>query len=524
MKHTLVCLSLFAVMALPVLAQETFRVGDTVETADGRQCRIESITGNSARVRCGPNRSDIRVYSFQSLISEKTAALRRQQQEQTQSSASSPTTESKRASEQGNTFRVGDMVTTPDERTGKIESFKNQEMAKVRFGSGANDTQYFMLPDLKKAADLSKETFRVGDIVVSSRSPKGTPGRIESINGNSAHIKYGPGKYDSVDDLLENLKSPRAAALERDEQLQELKQKPVRAQFEDDAEPFRLTVTTLAHAYDPKFRQDASFADNPATREKWTKDLDALHVVCQKYPNLTNRPGADADNIRQNPADWCKLAEQRTTVLKKMRTTVGAHYAGREVQSWKLKIDSAMRNRNGYVKDELQMLLYDRAAWEQKELQNIKKTYADAGEPMPPDLFASLDEKINEFKAQIERDAPTRSWQQPPYTDAALEAMARKAYPAQHPGVKVFKTGMTFTTWKAMDDTSLVGSGTDYKLYRTTKGAYRYKLGLALVKLPNQPFCQIRDFQVQQDKAGAGYSAAKLHLPLGYTGIFVKCP
>lgn len=65
---------------------------------------------------------------------------------------------------------------------------------------------------------------------------------------------------------------------------------------------------------------------------------------------------------------------------------------------------------------------------------------------------------------------------------------------------------------------------TDYKVYRTTKGAYRYKLGLALVKLPNQPFCQIRDFQVQQDKVGAGHAAARLHRPLGYTGIFVKCP
>lgn len=522
-QYMFAALLVFALAAFTA-AQETFRVGDMVETADGRQCRIESITGNSAKVRCGPNRSDIRVYSFQSLVSEKTAALRREQQQQTQTPVSSQTTASNRAQPQGNTFRVGDMVTTPDGRTGKIESFKDQEMAKVRFGPGASDSQYFMLPDLKKAVDPSKETFRVGDVVVSPMSPKGAEGRIESINGNSAKIRFGPGKYDFNYDLLENLKSPKAAAVERDQQQDELRQKPIRAQFEDEAKPFTVLVRTLAHAYDPKFRQDASFTDNAATYEKWRKDLESLNAICQKYPNLTNRAGADADNISQNLGDWCKLAEQRTAVLAKMKTTVGAHYAGSSVQSWTNKINSAMRNRNGYVKDELQMLLYDRAAWEQKEFQSIKRSYADAGEPVPPNLFAGLDNKVNEFKAHIERDAPTRSWTQPPYTDAALEGMARKAYPAQHPGVKVFKTGMTFTTWKAMDDTSLVGSGTDYKLYRTTKGAYRYKLGLALVKLPNQPFCQIRDFQVQQDKAGAGYSAPKLHLPLGYTGIFVKCP
>lgn len=423
-----------------------------------------------------------------------------------------------------NTFRVGDTVAVPDGRTGKIESFKDQDMAKVRFGPAASDTQYFILPDLKKAVDPSKQIFRIGDIVMSASLPKGSQGRIEAINGNSAHIRFGPGKYNTVDDLLENLKSPAAAALDREAAQQELRQKPIRAQFEDEARPFTGAVTTLAHAYDPKFRTDASFTDKPATYEKWRTDLEALDALCQKYPNLTNRPGADADNIRQNPADWCKLASQRTDVIKRMKMTVGGTLPGSSVQSWTNKINSAMRNRNGYVKDDLQMLLYDRAAWEQKEFPNIRKQYADAGEPMPPNLFAALDEKVNEFKAQIERDAPTRSWTQPPYTDAALEGMARRAYPSQTPGVKVFKTGMTFTTWKAMDDTSLVGSGSDYKLYRTTKDAYRYKLGLALVKLPNQPFCQIRDFQVQQDKAGAGYSAARLHLPLGYSGIFVKCP
>lgn len=518
MKRTLLFLSLFVVMAEPALAQETFRVGDMVETADGRQCRIESITGSSAKVKCGPNSSDIRVYSFQALMSAKTAALKREQQQQRQQQQTQPAAQTLN-------FRQGDTVQTPDGRTGKIESFKDQEMAKVRFGPGTNDAQYFMLTDLKVVLPPKPprtepiETFSVGDMV---EDQNGKQLRIDSISGDTAVVRYGVGKYNVYNAKLEDLVSVKTAALRRE---RENAGKVIRAQFEDEARPFAIVVRSLAHAYDPKFRQDGiSITDKPATYEKWRKDLESLSAICQKYPNLTNRPGADADNISQNPADWCKLAEQRTAVINKMKATVGGQYAGTTVQSWTNKINSAMRDRNGSIKDDLQMLLYDRAAWEQKELQKIRKTYSDAGETMPSDLLASLDEKVNELKAQIERDAPTRSWTQPPYTDAALEGMARRAYPAQSPGVKVFKTGMTFTTWKAMDDTSLVGSGSDYKLYRTTKDAYRYKLGLALVKLPNQPFCQIRDFQVQQDKAGAGYSAARLHLPLGYTGIFVKCP
>lgn len=62
-----------------------------------------------------------------------------------------------------NTFRVGDTVALPDGRTGKVESIKDQEMAKVKFSDGSS--QYFMLQDIKKAIDPNAPTFRVGDKV-----------------------------------------------------------------------------------------------------------------------------------------------------------------------------------------------------------------------------------------------------------------------------------------------------------------------------------------------------------------------
>jgi hypothetical protein len=425
------------------------------------------------------------------------------------------------ASAQTLIFKEGDTVQTPDGRTGKIESFKDQEMAKVRFGSGASETQYFMLKDLKvvKAPKTEPiETFRVGDLV---KAPKFPEGRIISINGDKATIRFGNGRYDTGVELLENLISPQALAAKTE---RENAGKLVRAQFEDEAKPFLILVRTLAFAYNPKYRMEISFRDEPATYQKFSKELDALYAVCQKYPNLTNPADARENNINQNMGDWCKMAEQRTAVIKRLKTAVGDQSANATINSWKLKIDEKLRNWNGYVKDDLQMLLYDRTAWEQKELASAAKKYADVGEKMPPDLLASLDEKVAELKAKIEEDAQTRHWTQPDYKDAAFEAIVRSAYPKQFPGVKVYKTGMTYATWKAEDDTSLVGSGTGYKVYRTTKDAYRFKLGLALVKLPNQPLCQIRDFEFHQDKTGAGYSAAKLYLPLGYTGIFVKCP
>ena len=164
-----------------------------------------------------------------------------------------------------NIFRVGDTVTVPDGRAGKIESFKNQEMAKVRFGSGANETQYFMLQDIKKAADPSIITFRVGERVALKETNQ--EGVIESIveKGDGAKVKFGPGKYDFKYFFFKDLITPQEAVLARERAQDELKQKPIRAGFEDEAKPFMVMVRSLAHAYSPKFRQDASFRDAPET-------------------------------------------------------------------------------------------------------------------------------------------------------------------------------------------------------------------------------------------------------------------
>ena len=421
-----------------------------------------------------------------------------------------------------NTFRIGDSVTVSDGRTGQVESIKDQEMAKVKFGDG--NSQYFMLQDIKKAIDPNAPTFRVGDkVAVKSTNQEGVILEL-AARGDGAKVQTGPGKYNFQWVLFTDLITPQQAATVRDQQKDEIRRKPVRAQFEDEARPFLGVVKQVAVGYDPKYRLTTAFHPDAATYSKWTSDLTALAGICQKYPNLTSRPGAFADDISQNVADWCRIAEQRTKVVQRMQIIVGEQRVATDIQVWSHKIDDALRSREGYVKYAVQELLYDRDAWEEKELKYAKKIYADAGSAMPADAYAALDKKVEELKAKINIDAPTRSWTPPPYTDAGLEATVRKAYPSVYPGAKVYKTGMTFTTWKPVDDVSLIDSGTDYKVFKTTFGAYRYKLGLALVKLPKQPFCQIRDFQFTQHKSGAGYSAGELRKPMGSTGIFVKCP
>ncbi len=420
-----------------------------------------------------------------------------------------------------NTFRVGDTVVVPDGRTGKVEAFKDQDLVKVKFGE--NDSKYFLLKDVKEAVDPSAPVFRVGDRVAVKATNK--EGVVESITDkrDGAKGKFGPGKYDFQWVFFKDLITPQAAALQRSREQDELKQKPIRAQFEDDAKPFASVITNFAHVYDSKYQIGFTVPDDPAAYEKSRKELEGLAVVCQKYPNLTNPPRAYADSISQNPADWCKMAEQRTSLIKKMQMKMGETYAKGEADLWKLKIAEAMRNDIGTIYDNLQMLLYDRPSWEQKNMEGSRKRYAYAGEKVPAEVFASLNEKVDELKARIEREAPARNWEKPEYADVALEAMVRRAFPAKYPGGQLLKTGMTYATWKSSDDTSLVGTVPGYKVYRTEIGKYRFKNGRMLIKLPNQPFCQSRDFTVEQTKTGGAYSGTKLN---GFNdkGIFVKCP
>ncbi|MEP6987928.1 MAG: hypothetical protein ABI970_20170, partial [Chloroflexota bacterium] len=465
-------------------------------------------------------------------ISSKTAALIREQQQQQQKRQLETSISKQLEQTQKTSFREGDRVLTPDGRTGtidKISSMENPVMAKVRFGPGASETQYFILTDLKEGVDPTKEVFRVGDIVFSARVP-GKEGRIEQINGPGAMVRYGSGKQDYYVEPLSKLMSPKALALQRDHDQQELKQPPIRAAFKDESEPFmrgemQQMWQLLASAFNPKYRQVGITGDpKPAEYEALRKNLEALSVVCQKYPTMTNPdlPDYMQDNIVHSPADVCKIAEQRVSMIKKLHIYGAEGEAKQVIQRGVNQINSALRNEKGYVPDDVQVLLYDRAAWDQENLQKLRKSYAEAGEKMPPDLLAALDAKVAELKAKIESEAPTRSWTQPPYSDAALEATVRRMYPEQFPGVKVFKTGMDFSTWKKGDDTSVIASGRGYEVLKTVIGAYQYKVGVALVKMPNQPFCQIRDFVANQSKAGGGYGASKVRLPIG--GNFVKCP
>lgn len=512
-KFTFAVALVFALAIFASAQGENFRGGETVETSDGRVCKILSITGRSAKVDCGANRSDLRVYSFDSMTSERAAQAKREQLErQRRDAVNSP-------KPQTIVFRAGDTVQIPDGRTGVIESFKDEEMAKVRFAQ--NETNYFLLTDLKNVSEASKPTFRVGDQVFKD----GKPGVIETIEKNGYKVRFGSGKYDWSYATADNLMTPQQAAEAKESEQQEKLQKPLRAQFMDEAQAFSPTIYKLAPIYNLKYDGGGTgITQENKTYEAWRKDLEGLDAVCQKYPNITNPSLASyyQGDIKMFPADWCKIAAQRTEILQKTKKMVGDKLAETDVRSLMIDVGQSLNDEQGYVNDKVQKFLFDRAAWEQSLLPAIRKYYLDPNAVFPTELLKPHEAKITELKAKIEQDALTKSWAEPKTQDAALEAAARRKFSADLPGVKVLKTGMTDSTWAVMDSkTEIASTNTGWRLYRINKGAYRYRTGRALIQLPNQAFCQIREFEVTQYKAGAGYGAANAWI--ADTGRFAKC-
>lgn len=504
---------MWAALTMTVLAicaaaqQEIFRAGDTVETNDGRVCKVLTVTGRSARVACGASRSEIRVYSFDSIMSEARAAAKREELERQRANGSN------RPRSTTVTFNVGDTVQMPNGKIGKIESLTG-EVAQVRSGA---ESDFVVVQDLKKIETEPQRTFRVGESVVAN----GQAGVVEELtqDGKGAKVRFGSGKYDFKWVPFVNMKSPsEGRAVAEQEKMAKI--------FYVEAKPYFESVGWVLQYYDPKAIDLKGSKLHGDDRKKVANDLAELDRLCTtKYPNIENEkmanPNAEVP-LYQRYADQCAIARNRDEILKKAKARVLALSTEREIESWSYKLTRLSTGIGYLVGDDVQMLIYDRAGWEQTTAAKIRKEYAAEGETMPPDAFAPLYKIADEVKAKIAADVETRSWKQPKYNDAAFEALGRRELAGDFPGAKVSRIGMTYTTWEVRDESTFVGSDSVWRYYRITPGAYRYKNGELLAQLPNRPFCQIREFTVTQRKAGGGYGPAKAY---GSTaGIFVKCP
>jgi hypothetical protein len=358
----------------------------------------------------------------------------------------------------------------------------------------------------------AQQVFRIGDAVEVQDGSNWLPGRIESVDNNIAKVRTGKGKYDFINIQLPTtrLRAPGSAA-------RDAREGQMRDAFRGEAGKYLRSVEQFAPFYDDKYISGGS----PITSAEWQKamsDLAELDALCKtKYQGITNDP---PHYLREGIVDhryavWCEIAARRNQLEKPARTSLAKNQITLTVT--KDNLNFAFNHQKNRVPDETQGLMYERAKWKQAATAKYAPRFVEFGVEMPADFFSEVEKRADELKQLIEKTAPNRSWEAPPFHDPAVEAFIKARYAADpdYRGVKILKSGLDYKTWVERKGLSYLGSDSTFRYYKVEYNYY--KRGWVLMQLPNRPFCQASEWIVGRGAKGM------VVVSLGGSGIFMKC-
>ena len=349
-------------------------------------------------------------------------------------------------------------------------------------------------------AQAQATALRVGDEVVNG---EGRQGRIEAIDGNFAKVRWGSGKYDFNMVPLSLLKSPKNAA-------NETARKEQRRAFRDESRDYTTAVIFFYQFYNPKIVTGQTGGASAERIKEATADLAKLDQLCKsKYPGIENETGETDWGWRFG--DWCDMAAKRQDLAQVAGGAAAKTIAN--FNSVERDLSDAFKDEEGFVSEDVQQLIYDRENWKRREAAAIAPKFKELGITIPADFFANVENQAEELKKIIDETAPKRNFDQPQFQDAASQAIAKSEFTRRYPGIQFLKIGASYAAWKITKNS--IGIPTA-----------RYRTGWALVKMPNRPYCQARQWSVEQIYSGGGrFAASQQNLSSGQSGgIFVKCP
>lgn len=381
----------------------------------------------------------------------------------------------------------------------------------------------FLLPAIALA---QAEEFKVGQQVLlrcgaECMNPNSawTPAVIEIVIGpDDYQVRWGKGRYHYKRVGKEMIRTPGQVENEQ-------KQIEMQAAFSRQADKYRDSVLSMMMIHDLKLRSSGSVMYGPPNSpEAWAKiraDLNELDSICKtQFPGIQNP--SSAFYIEQMWGTWCEIAARRVEYEKKGRSLGASMNVEPLLNSVKIKLREILEDPELRVPELYQLLAFEREKWRAVQGAEIAPNFTKVGAEVTPDVFKEIEELGDQLKAKIEQTAPTRSWKQPPYTDAAVEGMIRREFASKSKGAQILKIGTSYADWKLYDAKTMVGRDSEYEYYKLEKGKTRFKRGLMLVKVPGRPFCQSQEWIVKQVRAGAGYSPTKVELA-GSSGTFMPC-
>lgn len=363
---------------------------------------------------------------------------------------------------------------------------------------------------------FAQAQFAVGDAVEfqCSRSSSGwCSGKVESIQGNTVRVRWG------------NIRDQVAAVSREQVRIQPKPDSPEVTAFK---EAFAAEIGTLqrnalrifAHFYSPDEFSNAG--GTPNTPDGWRSlmgymaEIDSL---CKgKYRGVSNRTpsvawgGPRKGDLDARYGEWCSIADQRLALEPRVRSDAASRMASVPGAD---DLKRALGYLDNRVVDEIQLLMYEPEQWKAQNSAKMRSHFASYGVEMQANFFDEIIAKATELKAKIDAGAPGRSFETSAARDAAVESFIKGRFLAEYPGSQILKSRIDYPEWVKRESLSLVGSGTGYKLYKVEYNFY--KRGWVLMKMPNRPYCQAREWIVGRGAKGL------VAVSTSSQGTFMKC-
>lgn len=333
--------------------------------------------------------------------------------------------------------------------------------------------------------------------------------RIEQVSGNNVRVRFG-----NMDNQVVTLpiNSPKLRAATK-----EFRPDSVGQAFAAEARPRYIRfVQQFAGAYDPQFTPQATAPLRPAEWQESMTALAALDAECKTrwrgvadWTGTYVRPG----DIDYRFARWCDLASRRNELEPRLRITVVKSVVNLGYTDENLNF--GFNEPENPVRWETQKLIWDRDKWRAEKFAELKPRYGEYGVGVPPDATAAAEKRADQLKEMVLRDAPNRSYKQPPYRDASVEAVIKSQFAKEYPGVQVLKIGLDYKTWVKRESLTYVASDEIFRYYKVNYNSY--KRGTALLKVAGRPLCQMQDWV-------AGLSGGRVvPVAVGGSGTFMRC-
>lgn len=366
--------------------------------------------------------------------------------------------------------------------------------------------KYFMSAVLTAVAVVglyAQENIKVGDTVEfkCTRVSSGwCSGKVESVGGGSLKIRWG------------NMRDQFSMVISGDVRVPPKPDSPETTAFK---QAFANEVGTLqrnalrifAHYYKPdEFSYAGGTPTTPAGWQELMAQISSVDSLCKgKYRGMANRTpspvwgGPIKGDLDARFGEWCEIADRRLEFEPRVRADAASNMA---IMPGADELKKALEYPDNRATDDSQLLMYEPENWKAQHTAKLKAHFASYGTMMPANFFDKMIEKSAELKAKIDQGALARSFDMSAVAarDAAVETFIKGKFVAEYPGSQVLKTSHSYPKWVKRESLSLVGSGTGYKLYKVEYNTY--KRGWVLMKMPNRPFCQAREWIVGQGAKG----------------------